>query len=182
MSIHGELAKMSGAGRRLTRHFPWRHGQRAAALVIAGAGLLQAQQQGQSFPDGQGKDTFLRICSVCHGPQMVLGRGNTVDGWTQVVLNMVQRGAQGSEEEFGEIVQYLAKNFPPKGESSVVTVNVNKAGAEEIKTALDIAMKDAQAIVAFRERSGPFKTVEQVEKVPGVDSAKIESAKDRITF
>jgi competence protein ComEA len=157
-----------------------RLGQWAAVLGLAGAGLLPAQQQ--QFPEGQGKDTFLRICSVCHGPQIVLGRGNTVDGWTQVVLNMVQRGAQGSEEEFGEIVQYLAKNFPPKAEGSVLTVNVNKALAEEIKTALDIALKDAQAIVAYREHNGPFKTVEQVEKVPGVDAAKIESKKDRITF
>jgi len=151
------------------------------AFALLSAGLLSAQEQ-QSFPEGQGKDTFLRICSVCHGPQIVLGRGNTVDGWTQVVLNMVQRGAQGSEEEFGEIVQYLAKNFPPKAEGSVTTVNVNKASAEEIKTALDIALKDAQSIVAYRQQNGPFKTVEQVEKVPGVDAAKIESKKDRITF
>jgi competence protein ComEA len=151
------------------------------AFALLTAGLLTAQQQ-QSFPEGQGKDTFLRICSVCHGPQIVLGRGNTADGWTQVVLNMVQRGAQGSEEEFGEIVQYLAKNFPPKAEGSVTNVNVNKASAEEIKTALDIALKDAQAIVAYRQQNGAFKTVEQVEKVPGVDVAKIESKKDRITF
>lgn len=151
------------------------------AFVPLSAGLLLAQEQ-QSFPDGQGKDTFLRICSVCHGPQIVLGRGNTVDGWTQVVLNMVQRGAQGSEEEFGEIVQYLAKNFPPKTEGSVTTVNVNKASAEEIKTALEIALKDAQAIVAYRQQNGAFRTVEQVEKVPGVDAAKIEGEKERITF
>jgi competence protein ComEA len=156
-------------------------GRPAALLALVGASALPAQQQ-QSFPDGQGKDTFLRICSVCHGAQIVLGRGNTEDGWTQVVLNMVQRGAQGSEQEFGEIVQYLAKNFPPKAEGSVMTVNVNKASAEEIKTALDLALKDAQAIVAYREHNGAFKTVEQVEKVPGVDSAKIESKKDRITF
>jgi competence protein ComEA len=156
-------------------------GRPAALLALVSGSALPAQQQ-QSFPDGQGKDTFLRICSVCHGAQIVLGRGNTEDGWTQVVLNMVQRGAQGSEQEFGEIVQYLAKNFPPKAEGSVMTVNVNKASAEEIKTALDLALKDAQAIVAYREHNGAFKTVEQVEKVPGVDSAKIESKKDRITF
>ena len=151
-----------------------------ALLSLLSGKALAAQQQ--SFPDGQGKDTFLRVCSVCHGPQIVLGRGNTEDGWTQVVLNMVQRGAQGSEQEFGEVVQYLAKNFPPKAEGSVMTVNVNKASAEEIKTALDVALKDAQSIVAYREHNGAFKTVEQVEKVPGVDSAKIESKKDRITF
>jgi competence protein ComEA len=180
MRRDGELALGPDMNRNPVLQRARRAANWAALLVLFGTRLLPAQQQ--SFPEGQGKDTFLRICSVCHGAQIVLGRGNTVDGWTQVVLNMVQRGAQGSEEEFGEIVQYLAKNFPPKPEGSVVTVNVNKASAEEIKTALNIPLSEGQAIVAHREKNGSFKTVEQVEKVPGVDSAKIESKKDRITF
>src|SRR3954452_7227116 len=181
MRTHAEPGLMLNASRTPGFHSLSRPGTWAVAFIVSGASLLPAQGQ-QSFPEGQGKDTFVRICSVCHGPQIVLGRGNTIDGWTQVVLNMVQRGAQGTEEEFGEIVQYLAKNFPPTAEGSVAFVNVNKAPAEEIKTALEIPLKDAQVIVAYRNQNGPFKTVEQVEKVPGVDSAKIESKKDRITF
>lgn len=46
---------------------------------------------------------LLRICSVCHGPQIVLGRGNTVDGWTQVVLNMVQRGAKARRKSSAKL-------------------------------------------------------------------------------
>jgi mono/diheme cytochrome c family protein len=74
-------------------------------------------QQDQQLPDGPGKEATERVCSACHGAEIVLGRGLTRDGWTQVVSDMVQRGAQGSEEDFTQIVEYLAANFPPKSDS-----------------------------------------------------------------
>jgi cytochrome c5 len=74
-------------------------------------------EQSQQLPDGPGKETLERVCSACHGAEIVVGRGLTRDGWTQVVADMVQRGAQGSEEDFTQIVEYLAANFPPKSDS-----------------------------------------------------------------
>lgn len=71
----------------------------------------------KQLPDGPGKEPLERVCSACHGPEMVMGRGLTKDGWTQVVQDMIQRGAQGSEDDFNQIVDYLAKNFPPRSNS-----------------------------------------------------------------
>src|SRR5579864_9026208 len=89
-----------------------------AAALIAVLPLItfSLQQEEQQFPDGPGRSTFLRICSACHGPRVVIGRGNTKDGWTQVVVRMMQQGAEGTQAELGEVVQYLAKNFPPRSE------------------------------------------------------------------
>jgi competence protein ComEA len=153
----------------------------AASLVLAAGGMARAQQQ---LPDGPGKETFVRVCSKCHGAEIVVGRGNTEEGWTQVVLNMAQRGAQATDDEFGEIVDYLSKKFPPKNEAAPAAnkINVNKASADELKSGLELVAKDAEAIVAFRAKNGDFKSIEQVEKVPGVDAAKIEAKKDRIVF
>jgi competence protein ComEA len=98
---------------------------------------------------------------------------------------MVARGAQGSEEEFGEIVQYLTKNFPPQSGGAAATaskVNVNKAAAPELKTELELSDKEAAAIVSYRQQNGDFKSVEQLEKVPGLDASKIEAKKSRIIF
>ncbi|HEY3940412.1 MAG TPA: helix-hairpin-helix domain-containing protein [Bryobacteraceae bacterium] len=149
-------------------------------LALLFAASAHADQQ---LPDGPGKDTFVRICSACHGAQIVIGRGNTQDGWTQVVLNMVARGAQGSEDEFGEIVQYLAKNFPPQTAAPAANaINVNKASAQDLKTGLQLSDKEAAAIVSYRQQNGDFKSVEQLEKVPGLDASKIEAKKSRITF
>lgn len=145
-----------------------------------------AAAQEQKLPEGAGKDTLVRVCSGCHGPQIVVGRGNTEDGWTQLVLNMIQRGAQGSEDDFAQIVQYLTKNFPPAGEktseSAAPKINVNKAAAGDLQTGLELTAKEAQSIVAYREHNGLFKTIDDLKKVPDVDGKKIDAKKDRLSF
>ena len=87
-----------------------------ACFCAAGAQAQQKQQQ--QLPDGPGKEAMQRVCSACHGAEIVIGRGLTRDGWTQVVTEMIERGAQGSEDDFGQIVDYLATNFPPKSDAN----------------------------------------------------------------
>jgi mono/diheme cytochrome c family protein len=43
----------------------------------------------------------------------VLGRGMSREQWGSIVSNMIGRGAKGSDEEFAQIVDYLATNLPP---------------------------------------------------------------------
>ena len=59
---------------------------------------------------------------------------------------------------------------------------MNKATAKDLETALRITEKQAQAIVHQREEKGDFKSIEELEKVPGVDAAKIEANKNRLAF
>jgi competence protein ComEA len=147
----------------------------AAVFALTG---LHAFAQDQKLPDGPGKDTFVRICGACHGPQIVIGRGNTEDGWSQVVMTMIQRGAQGTEDEFAQVVQYLTKNFPPGG----AKVNVNKATADDLKSGLDLTDKEAQSVVAYRQQNGNFKAIDDLKKVPDLDFKKIEAKKDKLIF
>jgi len=146
---------------------------RFGILLLIFSSVLSAQKS--SLPDGAGKDVVQRVCAQCHAVEVFTVKGNTRDGWTQVVTEMVARGAQGSDDDFGTVVDYLTANFPPK-------VNVNKAGAEELKTALAIEQKDADAIVDYRTKNGTFKTIDDLKKVPGVDAAKLESVKQKIAF
>lgn len=83
------------------------------SVFAAAANAAPAKQ----LPDGPGKEPLERVCSACHGPEIVTGRGLTKDGWTEVVQDMIQRGAQGSEDDFNQIVNYLAKNFPPRSDN-----------------------------------------------------------------
>ena len=59
---------------------------------------------------------------------------------------------------------------------------MNKATAKDIESGLELSAKEAEAIVHYREDKGSFKSVEEVEKVPGVDAKKIEAKKDRLAF
>jgi competence protein ComEA len=54
-------------------------------------------------------------------------------------------------------------------------VNINTANAAAIAKALDrIGQAKAQAIVAYRETNGPFKTVDDLGHVKGIGKATIE--------
>ncbi|MBM3784545.1 MAG: c-type cytochrome [Acidobacteria bacterium] len=81
---------------------------------------LAAQQRPSApaprgLPDGPGKDAVVRVCgSSCHGPQIISGKGYTPQGWTAVTNAMIARGAKATPEETNDIVEYLAKNLPPR--------------------------------------------------------------------
>ncbi|HJR11399.1 MAG TPA: helix-hairpin-helix domain-containing protein [Rhodanobacteraceae bacterium] len=60
-------------------------------------------------------------------------------------------------------------------------VNVNKADAQTIATSLDgIGISKAQAIVAYRDAHGPFKSVDEVGNVKGVGAKTLERNRDAI--
>jgi competence protein ComEA len=139
-----------------------------------------ANAQKSQLPDSPGKEVVLRVCAQCHAVEIFTSKGNTREGWSQVVTEMIARGAQGSDEDFGTVVEYLTLNFPPQAD--VKKVNVNKAEAAELQSTLLLAEKDATAIVEYRKQNGDFKSFEDLKKVPGIDTAKLESAKKKITF
>jgi competence protein ComEA len=147
-----------------------------AGLSIYAALSTFAKAQ-QKLPNGPGRDTMIRICSACHSPENVVGMAKTREEWGALVGEMAAEGAQGTDEEFNEIVDYLATNFPkaPK-------INVNKATASDLAGGLELTSKEADAIVHYREEKGSFKSIEDVEKVPGIDAKKLEAKKDRLSF
>ena len=60
-------------------------------------------------------------------------------------------------------------------------VNVNKADATTLAQALDgIGQSKAEAIVAWREEHGPFKSVDELTQVKGIGSATLERNRDAI--
>ena len=148
-----------------------------AALTICATLSLTVANAQEKLPDGPGRETVKRVCGACHSPENVAGMAKTREEWGAVVGEMAADGAQATEAEFNEIVDYLATYFP-----KVPKINVNKASAKDLETGLELSTKEAEAIVHFREEKGSFKSVEDVEKVPGVDAKKIEAKKDRLTF
>src|SRR5271170_5432452 len=93
----------------------------SARLTLIGALAAVAVQPcalAQQLPDAPGKAVVEKVCSGCHGMNMITGRGRTRDQWAQVVASMVARGAKGSETELAQVVDYLGQNFPPGTASS----------------------------------------------------------------
>lgn len=83
-------------------------------LLFTGPCLLSLSAQSPpGLPDAPHRDTVERVCSVCHPASIVLGKGMTREQWGGIVSNMISRGAKGSDQDFANIVAYLAKNLPP---------------------------------------------------------------------
>lgn len=136
--------------------------------------------QSLKMPDGAGKATTQKVCGSCHGAELVIGRQESREAWGAIVEDMIQRGATGTEDEFYEVVDYLAANFSTS--SPGIKINVNKATAKDLENALKIPDKQAAAIVRQREKKGNFKSIGDLQKVPGVDAIKIEANKKRLAF
>lgn len=148
------------------------------SLFLTGSAILWAQSEtSPPLPDGPGKDTFVSVCSLCHAPTTPFGKQWTRQEWESKVTEMLQEEPDVTREERAEIVAYLAANFKPGGK-----IYINKAAAKDLETALEISTAEAEAIVAFRRVEGDFKTFEDLKKVPGFSSSKIETKKDRLVF
>lgn len=144
----------------------------AAAAPTAGA------NQYPDFPPGPGRDTFLRVCSVCHSPEQVIGHGQDSSGWTDTLNQMIQNGAQGSDEDFGAILQYLTTNVGPMPSQ----INMNTATSLDLQSWLGFSKAQADAVVAYRTAHGKFTSIADVEKVPGVDASLLANYKSALTF
>ena len=92
------------------------------------------------FPPGEGREAVLRLCVKCHSPNIILASGQDRKGWENTITKMARQGAEGSDEDFTDIADYLTANFPP---SAVKKVFVNMATDKQISDVLGISLDDA---------------------------------------
>jgi mono/diheme cytochrome c family protein len=65
-----------------------------------------------AFPEGEGREATVRVCSGCHAPEIITQQRLGSGEWAQMVDMMAGRGAQGTDADFDAITAYLAKAFP----------------------------------------------------------------------
>lgn len=145
--------------------------------------------EGKDLPEGTGKNIVGKVCKQCHGLEAITAAKRTAEEWDRVVNEMVSDGAPLKDDEIAIAAQYLAKYFGPASasegsskDSGNAKINVNKETAKELQEALGLSEEEANAIVSYREKHGNFSNREDLKKVAGLDSKKIEAAKDRLEF
>lgn len=60
-------------------------------------------------------------------------------------------------------------------------ININTAPADELDLLPDIGAKRAQYIIDYRNQNGPFKSIEEIQKVRDIGPKRFEKLKDQIT-
>ena len=149
---------------------------RPALLLLSGA--LAASTAFAQLPDGPGKDVTVQLCGNCHDASVIQGYHQSRDEWVATIQKMMGVGATGTEEQFMAVLDYVTKNFGP----APAKINVNQAPAADLEKALGLTAKESAALVKYRTDNGPFKTIDDLKKVPDLDFKKIEDHKDRLAF
>jgi competence protein ComEA len=149
---------------------------KSALLAATLGGIVHASQSvdPSTLPAGAGRDVLFKACSECHDVDTALTLRRTRADWRLTVDDMAGRGAQVTEDEIHTLVEYLALH--------VGRVNVNRETAENLKATLDLSKEQAEAIVALRTREGEFRTIDDLKKVPGIDTKTLDERKGRIVF
>lgn len=102
----------------------------------------------------------------------------------QTVVNLarvVMDGEQVSVPREGESVAGAPVTSAGGTGSTGGTVNLNTASIEQLDTLPGIGPSTAQKIVADRTANGPFRTVDDLMRVPGIGPAKFEALKDLVS-
>lgn len=152
----------------------------------------EAQQEDETqwvsmLPEGEGKDLMVTQCTNCHTLEKIVTQRRTVEEWADTVYDMIGRGAMIFVEEADAIANYLGKSLGPEASSAAAGVapahspqpnspklNLQTASTEELVEILKLDARLAREIVAYREEHGTFKTLKDLEKIPGVDTNLIE--------
>jgi competence protein ComEA len=101
------------------------------------------------------------------------------DGWKATINKMMGMGAQGTVEEFAAALEYLAANYPANG---LPPLNVNTARAIDFESRLSLKRSEAALIIKYRAEHGAFKSIEDLKKVPGIDTVKVEAKKASLAY
>ena len=63
------------------------------------------------LPEGNGKAIVLEKCTICHDLKRVRQHLASPEEWADTLNSMENEGLMLSEEEFGIVLRYLARNF-----------------------------------------------------------------------
>ena len=80
--------------------------------------VASSQPKPVDMPDGDGKEIALASCQMCHRLTNLTRAHKSLDDWRATVQTMMDRGANVPQDKVETLVQYLAKNFGLKSDTS----------------------------------------------------------------
>jgi competence protein ComEA len=117
---------------------------------------------------------FTRVCGRCHTSDRVVEGRRSRSQWEEVLERMVAKGATGSDDDWGIVIEYLVSEFG--------RVTINSAPADELSQVLHLDSKEADAIVSYRKAHGPFADFDALTAMPGAPVEALRKRRDAIVF
>jgi len=151
----------------------------AIARQLIGVLALASSLSAQELPDKPGRAATQRLCKQCHELARVTSVHQDREAWSVTMEKMVAYGMKASKDDYATVLNYLAASFPAE---EMMKINVNTATGIELESGLSLRRSQSRSLIAYREKNGPFKSLDDLKKVPLLDAAQIDEKKDRIAF
>ena len=146
-----------------------------ATLLVA----VSLGAQAPVLPEGLGHDETEKLCKQCHELARSISLRQDRNGWQTTMGKMTAFGMKATETEYAAVLDFLAKHYAAE---DVARLNVNQATAIELESGLSLKRSQARAVVAYREKHGGFKSLDDLKKVPGLDAVMLDAKKERIIY
>ena len=120
------------------------------------------------------RQSLQQVCGTqCHTLDLFASARKSYDDWHETVQKMVDRGANGTDDQFMDIMDYLFQ--------TQTIIDVNTVAAEDLAIILQLSPAQAQAIVARREQK-KFANLANLKSVRGIDTAKVDAKAAFLVF
>jgi competence protein ComEA len=143
-----------------------------SGVLLVSSALFAADSGSQVSDVAREVESLKAVCAKCHDLEVIMDTPKSYDAWHDTVQAMVDRGATGTDEQFGDIMDYL--------HHTMTTINVNSADPRELEIVLNVPQTVAQAIVT-RRASKRFTDLADLKSVPGIDAPALD-LKARLIF
>lgn len=122
----------------------------------------------------QEAQTVQRVCGTkCHNVELFATARMSYEAWHETVQKMLDRGADASEADLLDIMDYLHQ--------TQTIIDVNSADADELVFVLNVSASQAQAIIARRAQR-KFTDLADLQSVAGLDSASLDRRADLLVY
>jgi competence ComEA-like helix-hairpin-helix protein len=145
-----------------------------AMVGVASPPIFAEPRVQDAQADEAGAALLARMCSRCHDAARIVEKRRTRSDWQQVLLKMIETGAEGGEKDFESLFAYLALTYGQ--------IYINQAPPDEMVAVLGVTPSEAEAIAKYRAENGNFVDFNAMLKVPGVTASTLEKHKGALVF
>jgi len=89
----------------------WRTVAKGFSPALVFAVFLSSPVLAQQLPDGPGREILETQCTTCHKLEIIVDKRNDAKEWRRLVMEMIDRGAEITDEQVPVVVDYLATNW-----------------------------------------------------------------------
>lgn len=143
----------------------------------AGSRIYQAVDMAGGFTENAAKNFLNMARALEDGMKIQVPSHEEADNWTSEAA-VSYFGV--SDTTMGEADAGAKIPASPVGENTL-KVNLNTATKEQLMTLKGIGESRAEAIISYRQESGPFGRIEDIMEVSGIKEAAFQKIKDDIT-